>query len=121
MEQFLAEEYAVDANSNRMGLRLAGKPLPRPEGEQLSAPVCPGTVQITHDGQPIVLGVDAQTIGGYARIAHVIAADLDKLAQLAPGERLRFAKIELAEAVRLWRQREGWLREWSTRLRNAWF
>jgi 5-oxoprolinase (ATP-hydrolysing) subunit C len=118
-EQFFGKDYEVRANSNRMGLRLEGTPLPRPEGEQLSAPVCPGTVQITHDGEPIVLGVDAQTIGGYARIAHVISADLDKLAQLSPGDRVQFRPIELPEAVALGRQRQMWLQEWTTRLRTA--
>lgn len=118
-DQFFGEDYLVRANSNRMGLRLEGAPLPRPEAEQLSAPVCPGTVQITHDGQPIVLGVDAQTIGGYPRIAHVISADLDKLGQLAPGDRVRFRQVKLNEAVSLGRQREQWLQEWTTRLRTA--
>ena len=118
-DQFFGEDYVVRANSNRMGLRLEGKPLPRPEGEQLSAPVAPGTVQITHDGQPIVLGVDAQTIGGYARIAHVITADLDKLGQLAPGEHVQFQQIEMQNALVLNRQRQAWLHDWVVRLRTA--
>ena len=45
-----------------------------------------GAVQVVNDGQCIVLGVDGQTIGGYPKVAHVIAADLDRLGQLRPGQ-----------------------------------
>jgi len=40
---------------------------------------------------------DAQTVGGYYRIANVISADMDKLAQLKPGEEVWFSLIRLAE------------------------
>jgi antagonist of KipI len=119
-EAFVGQEYTVTAESNRMGLRLAGQPVPRQQAEELlSAPVCPGTVQITHDGRAIVLGVDAQTIGGYPRIAHVIAADLDKLAQLRPGDRIRFQWVEHATAIAQFRARQAWLHAWVTRLRHS--
>ena len=77
---FIGEPYRVSPESNRMGIRLIGRPLARAGEELLSAPVRPGTIQIANDGQPIILGVDAQTIGGYPRIAHVIEADRDRLA-----------------------------------------
>ncbi len=122
MSALLNEEYTVKPESNRMGLRLTGPEL-RTEAESalelLSAPVCPGTVQVTHDGLPIVLGVDAQTIGGYPRVAHVIAADLDKLGQLRAGDRLRFQQVDRAHALELLRQRSAWLRQWVTRLLNS--
>jgi allophanate hydrolase subunit 2 len=49
----------------------------------------------------------------------VIAADLDKLAQLCPGDTIRFQWTDLATAVGLFRTRQAWLREWVTRLRHA--
>jgi antagonist of KipI len=116
-DQFVAQEYTVSADSNRMGLRLSGQPLTQTGEELVSAPVCPGTVQVTHDGQTVVLGVDAQTIGGYPRMAHVVSADLDKLAQLRPQDRLRFAWVDLPTAQNLFQARQTWLREWIARLR----
>jgi antagonist of KipI len=111
--------FAVTPASNRMGLRLSGPALPVPGCELLSEPVCPGTVQVTRDGGCIVLGADGQTIGGYPKIAHVIAADLDALGQLRPGDRVRFLRVTLDEAERLYRRRGEVLREWLTRLRAA--
>src|SRR5205814_1496389 len=91
--------FTVAPASNRMGLRLQSKPLAIPAREMISEAVCPGTVQVTRDGQCIVLGVDAQTIGGYPKIAQVIQADLDALGQLRPGQAIKFEKITLEEAA----------------------
>ncbi|MBW3550598.1 MAG: SDR family NAD(P)-dependent oxidoreductase [Proteobacteria bacterium] len=63
--------------------------------------VAPGTIQLPPDGQPIVLLADAQTVGGYPRLGHVIAVDLPLLAQIRPGEALRFAPCDPATAARL--------------------
>ena len=117
-EDFLAAEYTVAPASNRMGLRLSGPPLPPPR-EMVSEPVCPGTVQVTRDGQCIILGVDGQTIGGYPKIAHVIGADLDALGQLRPGDRVAFRRTTLAEAEGLYREKQARVRDWVTRLRAA--
>lgn len=91
--------YQVTAQSDRMGLRLKGTALARQaDRELLSSAVAPGTVQAPPDGQPIILMADAQTIGGYPQIAHVITADLPLVAQLRPGDALRFVEVSLAEA-----------------------
>jgi antagonist of KipI len=118
-QDFTTDCYEVTPESNRMGLRLRGQPLQRPAGELLSAPVCPGTVQVTNDGQLIVLGVDAQTIGGYPRLAQVIRADLDKLGQLQPGQQIRFKLVDLSLAEELHRQAQAELRGWIVRLENT--
>ncbi len=55
-------------------------------------------MQVPPDGQPIVLMADAQTLGGYPQIAHVISADLPVLAQLPPGAEVSFSGTTLAEA-----------------------
>lgn len=55
-----------------------------------------GTIQVTGQGQPIVMLPARATIGGYAKIATVIAADLDRLGQLRPGQRIRFVDVTVA-------------------------
>lgn len=112
--------FQVAPQSNRMGLRLDGPAIQRlAGGELLSSPVCPGTIQLTHEGRLIVLGVDAQTIGGYPRVGHVISADLDRLGQLRPGDPVRFQPVTLADADRLRLRRDAWLRQWVVRLQSS--
>ncbi len=118
-EEFYPQSFTVTPASNRMGLRLHGAALTLPENELESEPVCPGSVQVTRDGQCIVLGVDGQTIGGYPKIAQVVSADLDKLAQLRPVEAIRFQRVTLQTAEELYRAKQSELREWQTRLRTA--
>lgn len=111
------QDFTVTPALDRMGIRLQGRPLALPERELVSEPVCPGAIQVTRDGQCIVLGVDGQTIGGYPKIAQVIQADLDRLGQLRPGAVIRFRQVELAEAVELYRRRQVFLHEWTLRAR----
>ena len=89
----LAEcEYLVSAASNRSGLRLIGPPLRRARPDELlSEGVATGSLQVTHDGQPILLLADHPTTGGYPVIAVVRSADLGLAAQLRPGQRIRFS------------------------------
>jgi len=107
--------FEVSPQSDRMGVRLKGPVLVRhATGEVASATVAPGTIQVPPDGQPIVLMADAQTIGGYPQIGHVISVDLPLVAQLRPGDTVRFRKVTLAEAHELLLAREhalGILRE----------
>ena len=99
-----------------MGLRLAGnEPIALSTLQPLSEPVAIGTIQLPADGQPIVLLADAQTIGGYPRIGHVISADLPRLAQVAPSDRLRFVASNEALALQRLQQTERHL----LRLRDA--
>lgn len=99
--------FRVTPNSDRMGIRLEGPRMARPgEGDPVSATVAPGTVQVPPDGNPIVLLCDAQTIGGYARVAHAAAVDMPLLAQLAPGDGVSFALSTIAEAHALARAQE---------------
>lgn len=117
--EFYDQSFTVTPASNRMGLRLSGMPLTMPKCELISEAVCPGAVQVTSDGQCIVLGVDGQTIGGYPKIAQVIQADLDAIGQLRPGQQIRFTAISLSEAIERDRAAYRELRSWSLRLRNA--
>ncbi|MDH3708609.1 MAG: biotin-dependent carboxyltransferase family protein [Cyclobacteriaceae bacterium] len=98
---FLTREFIVSAQSNRMGYRLDGTLNNfTPAGELISSGIVPGTIQVTNRGQLIVLMADAQTTGGYPRIANVIAADLPRMAQLRPGDPLQFSLVSLSEAQR---------------------
>jgi antagonist of KipI len=91
--------FGVTARSDRMGIRLDGPKLMRASGGDLvSTAVAPGTIQVPPDGNPIVLMADAQTLGGYPRVAHVASVDIPLLAQLAPGDGVRFARTTVAEA-----------------------
>jgi biotin-dependent carboxylase-like uncharacterized protein len=117
VEEFCQQTFTVSPASNRMGLRMQGKALTMPDREMVSEAVSPGSVQVTREGQCIVLGVDGQTIGGYPKIAQVIQADVDKLGQLRPGSPVRFQKITLEEAIERDRQAQAELREWTMRLR----
>lgn len=108
--------FVVSQSSNRMGLRLQGPALPVPDRELVSEPVCPGSVQVTRDGQCIVLGIDGQTIGGYPKIAQVISADLDQLGQLRPGDQVFFQRVTLEEAERLHQAKQQELNHWITRM-----
>jgi antagonist of KipI len=99
--------FQVSRKSNRMGARLIGPALalaaPR---EMISAAVQHGVVQVPPSGQPILLGADRQTIGGYPRIAAVATVDFARLAQLRPGDAVRFSEITVAQAHALLLKRE---------------
>lgn len=97
--------HTTSSRSDRMGVRLEGPPLGSGEvpGSLPSVAVLPGTVQLPPDGRPIVLLADAQTIGGYPVIGHVIAADLPLVAQLRPGDQIRWQKTTIDEAHRVLR------------------
>ena len=61
--------------------------------ELISSGIVPGTIQILPSGKPIILLADAQTTGGYPRIAVILDRDLDDLAQLRPGDWVRFEMV----------------------------
>jgi antagonist of KipI len=103
---FFEATWKVSPDSNRMGFRLAGPVLARanagqPAVEILSEPACLGTVQVPANGLPIALMADHQTTGGYPKIAEIAAADVPRLAQLAPGGTVQFARCTLEQAGEL--------------------
>lgn len=94
--------WTLQSNSNRMGYRFQGQPLELAKPlEMLSHGVHFGTVQVPPSGQPIILMADAQTTGGYPKIATIIQADLGKLAQVRLGSQVRFVCVSPEEALRL--------------------
>ena len=100
-------EFRIGVDSNRVGCRLEGAPLKLAAPiEMVSAGTAPGTVQLPPGGVPIALATEAPTTGGYPRIAQVIATDLPRLAQRRPGDIVRFAQTDLADAQMRYLERE---------------
>jgi allophanate hydrolase len=82
--------FSVGFRADRMGLQLEGARLEVASGGRLaSAPVFPGTIQCPEDGTPFLLAIDAQTIGGYPRVAQIARVDRHLIGQLRPGDHVR--------------------------------
>lgn len=100
LHAFFRSGYTITAQSDRMGYRLSGTPLPYKDSslEMISEPVTFGSIQVPADGNPIILMADRQTTGGYAKIGQVIQADLSRLAQMKPGQTIYFQPVTLTQA-----------------------
>lgn len=99
---------------DRMGVRLSGPNLlPEAPLDMPSEPVARGSVQVAGDGVATVLLADHQTTGGYPKIATVLDADLDRFAQLRPGDGFHFHLVTADQAIRhsrlMARLRATWL------------
>jgi antagonist of KipI len=104
---FFTATWTVTKDADRMGLRLSGPELSmRETREMISEGVNEGVVQVPAGGSPIVLLASRQTVGGYPRLAAVASVDLGRLAQLAPGQTVRFEEITLGRAHELYLARE---------------
>ena len=92
LDALLRAEWTVRSDSDRVGVRLDGPPLPVPEGTGSlpSEAMVPGAIQVPPSGLPVVFGPDHPTTGGYPVVAVVTRAGLDRLAQAAPGTSVRF-------------------------------
>ena len=100
---FLSQSFTIGRESDRMGLRLEGPILRHKGGADIpSDGLVSGCIQVPGSGAPIILLADHQTVGGYAKIATVISADLPRLGRMMPGSRIGFAQVtvEAAEAAR---------------------
>lgn len=114
---FWRSPWQLSAQSNRMGYRLQGQPLTRTtHREMFSHGLLPGMVQVPHNGQPIVLMNDAQTTGGYPRIACIIDADMYQLAQIPLGQPIHFVPCTLEEALKARADQQRYLEQLAWRL-----
>ena len=108
LEALVGGDYRVTTEADRMGIRLEGARLEHTAAAEIvSDATVPGSIQVPGAGQPIVLLADAQTAGGYPKIATVITADLGRLAALRPGQTLRFATVTAAEGAQIARAAEA--------------
>ena len=101
---FFNEIYSVTRLVDRMGMRLEGPSLENIVNTNIkSEGLIRGVIQVPADGKPIILLSDHGTIGGYPKIAVVISADLDRVAQLVPGSMIKFKEVNLEEAEKLFK------------------
>jgi len=109
-DTFTESEWTLTPTADRVGFRYKGPKIPLVEREQpfgagsdpsniVDAPYPIGSIQIPGGVEPIILHRDAVSGGGYAMIATVISADMDAVAQSAPGARTRFVSVTLDEAL----------------------
>lgn len=107
---FFDSEYEVTNEANRLGLRLSGVNLEyaasERETEMISEGVAAGAVQVPAGGAPLILFCEQATTGGYPKIANIVYADLFRLGQLKPGDKIRFKEIQREEAWDLTREFE---------------
>jgi len=86
-----SEGWTVTSDSDRVGLRLDGPRLERARQDELpSEGLVPGAVQVPPDGAPVLFLADHPVTGGYPVLAVVATADLPAVAQLRPGDAVRF-------------------------------
>lgn len=107
LTRLYSETFAISTQYNRQGIRLDGTRLTIASALDMpSEPIVRGAIQVDGSGQASVLMADHQTTGGYPKIATVISADIDRLAQLRPRQALHFTATTVDEALeRLRRQR----------------
>jgi len=102
---FAGEEFTLTNKADRMGLRFEGPAIEHARGADIiSDGMPPGAIQVPGDGVPIVMLADRQTTGGYPKIACVARVDLDLLAHLRPGDRVRFVPLSAQDAHEAFRQ-----------------
>ena len=105
---FLASEYTVSTQSDRMGFRLEGPAIAHAGGYDLvSDGIVAGAIQVPGSGKPIVLMADHQTTGGYPKIATVVSADIPVVGRRRPGRTLRFVAVDVREAAKLRKKQDA--------------
>lgn len=99
IETFLSSSYSISSDADRMGYRLEGPIIDHKDGADIiSDGIVFGSVQVPGHGSPILMMADRQTTGGYTKIATVVSADLNLLAQMGPGWTMDFRELSLDEA-----------------------
>lgn len=113
---FMSHPFEVTRRTDRMGCALSGPEIHHRGGADIiSDGVVPGSIQVPGNRQPIVLMADAQTTGGYVKIATVASFDLPLAAQLQPGNRVRFEAVRLLEAREIYLKQEYLIRNLKER------
>ena len=103
-KKFFKDEFSVSKLSDRMGMRLEGPKINNIIDTNIkSEGLIKGVIQVTSDGNPIIMLSDHGTIGGYPKIGVVVSADYDKLVQLSPGSKIKFKQVILNDAETLFK------------------
>ena len=99
IETFFSSSYTATAEFDRIGYRLDGPEIKQGSLlDMISDAVPVGAVQVPSNGKPIVVMRDAQTTGGYPKIAIVTTPCVSLLGQIKPSNTVRFSKISLSNA-----------------------
>ena len=99
LDTFLSNPFKVTLEADRMGYRLEGQPIThKGEADIVSDALLPGATQVPKSGMPIVIMRDAQTTGGYPKIAVVTMPDVVMLGQAKPGDTVEFSKTTMHQA-----------------------
>ena len=110
IETFLGQPYNVTNDFDRMGCRLDGAVIEhKVDGNIISDGMVTGAIQVPTSGLPIIMLSERQTVGGYTKIAVVIAADLPVIGQCRPGDTIRFQAVTVSQAHQLWREMQNQL------------
>ncbi len=120
-QTFSTSTYEVTPSCDRMGVRLNGPRIERkPDVEEsiISEGFTSGAIQVPGDGQPIIILTELVT-GGYTKIAAIISVDLTKVAQLKPGDRVRFKPISIEEAHHLLKEQEEHLQGFRNSIQGS--
>jgi biotin-dependent carboxylase-like uncharacterized protein len=118
LRTFCSSPYHVTPECDRMGIRLEGPKIERrPDVEEsiISEGLVAGAIQVPGNGKPMIILTELVT-GGYTKIATIISADLPRVAQLKPGDQVRFARISIEGAHTLLREQEERLNEFKKML-----
>ena len=108
-----SEMFTIGRQATRMGLALTGHTLTvESDGMMKSAPVFPGTIQCPPSGLPIVLSCDAQTTGGYPRIASIARCDRHLLGQMRPGDQVRLLHRAPEAALEDDQRKQNFFSDW---------
>ena len=107
INNFFKKEFKISKLSDRMGTRLEGPKLENINSTNIkSEGLIKGVIQVSGDGNPIIMLSDHGTIGGYPKIGVVISADYDRLVQLPSGSKIKFQQIDLSDAETLFKMYE---------------
>ncbi len=116
-KQLFSKSFKMQTDSNRVGLRLSGPVLEWSTPIEMVSEGCvPGLLQLPPSGQPIALGPECPVSGGYPRIGQIAAVDIPRLAQLRPGDALRFTRCTFDDAFAALQEREHALRQLETHI-----
>ena len=98
VETFLTSQYKVMLEADRMGYRLEGPIIDHEEkADIVSDGLLPGAIQVPKNGKPILIMRDAQTTGGYPKIAVASTPDIDTLGQAKPNDTIEFSRVTIQE------------------------
>ncbi len=111
-ERLLGTDFQVSQHSDRVGIRLEGTPLTDKglTADTISEALAIGSIEAAPSGELLILLKSRGSIGGYPTVAHVIRADWPVLAQLKPGDTVRFQAVSRQQARAAWQEQQNRLK-----------